>query len=367
MFQGVKFGVACNDFQICSLQFGLYHEGFWFGLSLVHRCLSLLRHCPTSACHCLNLVHHCLNVIYRCFIEVYTCLTLIFCCFNLGVVSLHLYLSLSDLGRILSKHGRSLSELGLTMSKLDLSVPNLGLSLSTLDVSWSKPDQSLSNGNHHDVGTPMWHSYFHDVSTPINILGDAEGFMGLFYGRRFTHEPLSIQEVSHTKGGPSTRLGNLSSTTNQAWDPHTRIVSSWIISETPRNIFSSCLWPTLWCWLDMLIVWFGVDMTRYWFPWSLLRYSTTVAQISMGLACPYICTCFWRAGSHPPLKTWRTSAVLRVMAIYTRKHASCIHACINASIHTFVHPWMLPCMNPCIQTCIETLTMPSCMHNPYMH
>ena len=41
MFQGVKFRVERDGFQVCSLRFDLFHEGFLLGLSLLNLGLSL--------------------------------------------------------------------------------------------------------------------------------------------------------------------------------------------------------------------------------------------------------------------------------------------------------------------------------------
>ena len=41
MIQGVKIRVESDDYQVCSLRFDLFHEGFQLRLTLVYLCLQL--------------------------------------------------------------------------------------------------------------------------------------------------------------------------------------------------------------------------------------------------------------------------------------------------------------------------------------
>ena len=94
----------------------------------------------------------------------------------------------------MSTLGLALSKLERSLSKLGLSVPTLASSLSKLLTSSSKQTLSLSNGDHPDVGTPMFHNYFHDAGTPMNIRRDAEGGHESISWTWATCEPLSVQE-----------------------------------------------------------------------------------------------------------------------------------------------------------------------------
>ena len=62
MFQGVKFRVECDAFELCSLRFDLFHEGFLLGLNLVYRCPNLVCLYLNLDCLCLNLIYHCPNL-----------------------------------------------------------------------------------------------------------------------------------------------------------------------------------------------------------------------------------------------------------------------------------------------------------------
>ena len=59
MLQGVKHRVERDGFQVCSLRFDLFHEGFLLGLNLVYRCSTLGCLCLNLDCLCLKLIYHC--------------------------------------------------------------------------------------------------------------------------------------------------------------------------------------------------------------------------------------------------------------------------------------------------------------------
>lgn len=68
----------------------------------------------------------------------------------------------------------------------------LGLSLSKLDISSSTSDLSLSNGDYHDVGTPMCHSYFHAVVHPWTFWEMRKGSWVYFQD---IGSPMSVQDM----------------------------------------------------------------------------------------------------------------------------------------------------------------------------